>query len=150
MNIYSACIRLGIWELAKARAGVWLLSNSSDHAKSLSDLKDVIKSYYKKLALSHHPDVGGDENNFLEIQAAYDMIKAANHNDFVNALDYEKKSLTKYYEPGANNCFECNRWSDITKSCITVTCSGFQEPPPRKFSHLLGRKFRSTYCSEGS
>lgn len=144
MNVYSACIRLGVWNIAKARASVWSLSNNNDHTESLSDMKETIKKCYKKLALNHHPDVGGDKYNFLEIQEAYDTIKKANCRDFVSAIDDEKKSLTKYYDPGSEQCSKCNRWSDITLSCITVTCSGFLEPPPRKFSHIKGQtKFGS-------
>ena len=34
-----------------------------------------IKKAYRKLALIHHPDKGGDENTFKKITAAYEMLK---------------------------------------------------------------------------
>tara|TARA_Y100000389_G_scaffold125559_2_gene122948 strand:+ start:14417 stop:15568 length:1152 start_codon:yes stop_codon:yes gene_type:complete len=35
---------------------------------------DVIKKSYRKLALKHHPDKGGDPEKFKKIQAAYDIL----------------------------------------------------------------------------
>ena len=35
---------------------------------------DEIKKAYRKLANQHHPDKGGDTNQFQKIQAAYDAI----------------------------------------------------------------------------
>lgn len=34
-----------------------------------------IKSAYRKLAKQHHPDIGGDQDKFSEINGAYDSIK---------------------------------------------------------------------------
>jgi molecular chaperone DnaJ len=36
--------------------------------------QDEIKKAYRKLAMQHHPDKGGDTNRFQEIQSAYDTI----------------------------------------------------------------------------
>jgi DnaJ-class molecular chaperone len=36
--------------------------------------QDEIKRAYRKLAMQHHPDKGGDTNRFQEIQSAYDII----------------------------------------------------------------------------
>lgn len=36
--------------------------------------QDEIKRAYRKLAMQHHPDKGGDTNKFQEIQSAYDVI----------------------------------------------------------------------------
>jgi len=36
--------------------------------------KDEIKKAYKKLAMKHHPDKGGDEKTFKEITTAYDEL----------------------------------------------------------------------------
>ena len=41
-------------------------------AKDASD--EVIKKAYKKLAMQHHPDRGGDQEKFKDIQAAYDTL----------------------------------------------------------------------------
>ena len=35
---------------------------------------DEIKKAYKKLAMKHHPDRGGDQAKFQEIQEAYDTL----------------------------------------------------------------------------
>lgn len=36
--------------------------------------QDEIKSAYRKLAMKHHPDRGGDEKKFKEISEAYDIL----------------------------------------------------------------------------
>ena len=38
---------------------------------------DQIKRAYRKLAMQHHPDRGGDENYFQQIQTAYDTLSDA-------------------------------------------------------------------------
>lgn len=37
--------------------------------------EDEVKKAYRKLAMKHHPDRGGDEAKFKEINEAYDLIK---------------------------------------------------------------------------
>ena len=39
-----------------------------------------IKSAYRKLAKEHHPDRGGDKDNFLKLNAAYETLR--NHYNF--------------------------------------------------------------------
>lgn len=41
--------------------------------------QDEIKRAYRKLAMQHHPDKGGDTNKFQEIQSAYDVIGDEQH-----------------------------------------------------------------------
>ena len=36
--------------------------------------QDEIKKAYRRLAMQHHPDKGGDTNKFQEIQSAYDAV----------------------------------------------------------------------------
>ena len=49
-----------------------------DHYQTLgvarSASADEIKRAFRKLAMQHHPDRGGDETRFKEIQAAYDVL----------------------------------------------------------------------------
>lgn len=139
MNLYTACIRLAIWNVVKARAEVWSMSGHGDHDQSLSEVKNLAKRSFKKLAMDHHPDRGGDRDNFLEIQAAMEIVKSSKVNDFLNALDDEKRSAVVYFEPGSNNCKSCTRWGDVIGMCITVTCSGFKKPQKRRFANLRGK-----------
>lgn len=50
----------------------------SDHYQTLGVSRtataDEIKKAYKKLASKHHPDKGGDEAKFKEVQIAYDVL----------------------------------------------------------------------------
>lgn len=39
---------------------------------------DEIKRAYKKLAMRHHPDRGGNQKTFQEINEAYDTLKDPN------------------------------------------------------------------------
>lgn len=43
--------------------------------------KDEIKKAYRKMAKKHHPDKGGDEEMFKEIQKAYDVLGDAEKRD---------------------------------------------------------------------
>ena len=36
--------------------------------------QDQIKSAYRKLAIQHHPDKGGNAEKFKEIASAYDVL----------------------------------------------------------------------------
>lgn len=56
--------------------------NRQDEAKSLHCLAvdadaswTDIQKQYRKLALTHHPDKGGDGKKFIEIQQAYEVLK---------------------------------------------------------------------------
>tara|TARA_B100000085_G_C18546301_1_gene514028 strand:- start:1387 stop:2211 length:825 start_codon:yes stop_codon:yes gene_type:complete len=49
-----------------------------DHYQTLGVSRDAsqqdIKKAFRKLAMKHHPDKGGDENEFKRVQAAYDTL----------------------------------------------------------------------------
>lgn len=149
MNTYSACIRLNIWSLVKARAEVWAVTQLYDE-ESLNELKVTAKKAFHSLCMDHHPDKGGEHENYLEIQKAFDLIKGATHSDFVNALDEEKQSKTVYFEPGSEECSSCRKWSDVVNTCITVTCSGFDEPTRSgRFANIRGKNKFSAMMEMG-
>lgn len=54
-----------------------------------SATKDEIKKAYRKLAAKHHPDTGGDETKFKEINEAYSILsddqKKSNYDNFGSA-----------------------------------------------------------------
>ena len=51
--------------------------------------QDEIKKAYRKLAVEHHPDKGGDENKFKKISEAYDTI-----GDEVKRKQYDNQKNT--------------------------------------------------------
>ncbi len=60
---------------------------------SKSSSEEDIKKAYRKAAMKHHPDRGGDEKTFKEIEEAYRVLS-----------DPEKKSMIdKGIDPNANN-----------------------------------------------
>jgi len=126
MNLYDACVVLSLWHVVKARAQVWAIS-TSDHSIALSDTKVLAKNKFKELALQHHPDKGGQNSAYLEIQEAHELIKSATLSDFINVLGLEPKNDTKFCTPGSMECMACNKWSDVVKICITTTCTGFKQ-----------------------
>lgn len=127
MNIYSACIRLNIWNVVKARAEVWAITKPCNN-ESLDELKLIAKKAFRTLCMEYHPDKGGSNQNFLDIQMAFDLIKDATYNNFINALNEEKQSKIIFMSPGSEKCGSCRKWSNLVSACITVTCSGFDEP----------------------
>jgi len=135
MDLFVACIRLDVWEVAKTRATVWSMSQHPS-VEALTELKEFAKRSFHKLAMSHHPDKGGDQQVFVEIQQAYELIESATADNFVHALRIEKSSTATYCQPGAEQCRSCRKWSDVVQSCITVTCSGYEEPRKPRFANL--------------
>ena len=69
---------------------VW--KSKMDHYKTLgvdrSASPEQIKQAYRKLAMQHHPDRNGDENQFKKINEAYDVLSNAERKqEYDNKLD---------------------------------------------------------------
>jgi len=125
MNLYDACAILDLWYAIKARAQMWSISNC--RPTSLDEVRILVKNRFKELALQHHPDKGGDNSKYLEIQEAYELIKSASVPDFIHALSIEAANNIKYYTPGSQDCANCSKWSDVVCVCVTTTCTGFKQ-----------------------
>ncbi len=68
--------------------------------------KSELKAAYRRLVKKHHPDAGGDKNNFLEIQLAWETL-----NDPIKKENYDR---TISY-PGEYSNIEENNWSEGLK-----------------------------------
>ena len=65
--------------------------------------QDEIKKAYRKLAVEHHPDKGGDENKFKQISQAYDTIGDENKR---SQYDNQKRNPFANMGGGGFNPFE--------------------------------------------
>jgi len=65
--------------------------------------QDEIKKAYRKLAVEHHPDKGGDENKFKKISEAYDTIGDENKR---SQYDNQKRNPFANMGGGGFNPFE--------------------------------------------
>lgn len=62
---------------------------------SQADIKEI-KQAYKKLCLKYHPDNGGNENKFHEINQAYQMIMNGQVSSTINKGVVVHDTLFKY------------------------------------------------------
>jgi hypothetical protein len=63
---------------------------------------DTVKKAYQKLAKMHHPDRGGDEEQFKRIQAAYEFLKRKNQKDEGSSgvgfnFDFDEEALAQEF-----------------------------------------------------
>ena len=65
--------------------------------------EDVIKKAYKKLAMKHHPDKGGDPEQFKSIQAAYDRIVKGEQNENEQSAEFNPFDMFRtFFQQQAN------------------------------------------------
>ena len=57
----------------------------------------TVKKMYRKLALEHHPDKGGDVDKFAEISQAYDVLS-----DPEGRREYDRRRLARLKEEKKN------------------------------------------------
>jgi hypothetical protein len=92
MTLYQACNVLNIWPVAKIWAEVWFSSSYVDE-KLVDNVVSVAKASFKQLAMIHHPDKGGESDNYVNIQNAYNVIKSATVNSFIDSLKEESNKI---------------------------------------------------------
>lgn len=70
-------------DVAELLASFWLQQDGNARQEALTTLRlphdatsREIKQRYQKLAQQHHPDRGGDQACFMEIRAAYELLRA--------------------------------------------------------------------------
>lgn len=143
MTIYEACVVLNIWPIVKVWAEVWSVSKDINK-ESLNNIKILAKDKFKQLAMIHHPDHGGDSNEYIKIKTSIDIIKNSTINDFISALDIEIENNKIYYKVGSIECNQCTKWSNIFNSCITTMCSGFKEQKTLKKIEFNNNAFCTT------
>jgi len=69
-----------------------------DKAKKILDLDSTftaeqVKQNYHRLSLKHHPDKGGDKNDFIDITQAYEYITSSSKNETESKQQTEKNVI---------------------------------------------------------
>lgn len=91
--------------------------------------EEAIKKAYRKLAMTHHPDRGGNEEEFKKIKEAYEKLTSgqtdAHSNGFEGFQDFNEMFNTGRRTGGRNWGFDSG-WSDELRNpdiSISVPCS---------------------------
>lgn len=98
-------------------------SNAPDYYSILGVSKDAsqdeIKKAFRKLARTHHPDAGGDEDKFKEINEAYEVLSDEEKR---NVYDQYGTTAPGYAQSGGasggygSNVYTSASWEDILNS----------------------------------
>ncbi|GFI19261.1 chaperone protein DnaJ [Lachnospiraceae bacterium] len=112
--------------------------------QGITALKELRKKY-RRLAVKHHPDNGGSENDIKEINAEYDILFKKMKNDFEqkdtykNATDKQKQSYDWQKDAQIRETLmQLSRFRDITVEVIGVWIWVSDCCPYRKELKALG------------
>lgn len=105
---------------------VWIFFITTQVEKD-ADAKEIKKAY-RKLAVKHHPDKGGDEAKFKEISAAYEILSDAD-----KRAKYDKFGLEGVSDDSPGHT------SDDLFSMFFGGGGGRRSTGPRKGEHTLFR-----------
>lgn len=86
-----------------------------------------IKKAFRKLAAQHHPDKGGNQSKFQEINEAYDTLKSAEKR---NEYDAMRKYGTRNFGKGENFSFNMNNF--FSEDVFEDFFSGFSFGPGQR------------------
>lgn len=101
------------------------MATTPDYYKTLgvprSANADEIKKAYRKLAREHHPDTGGDEAKFKEINEAYEVLSDDKKRDLYDQYGTANENQIPQNWGGGNVDFggggaSFNSWADILES----------------------------------
>lgn len=117
--------------------------DTEEYYKLLGVSKDCssgeLKKAYRKMAMKHHPDKGGDEKTFKQISEAYDVLS-----------DPEKRELyDKYGKEGVEQGGGGGRSADDIFSMFFGGGGGRRQSGPRKGEdvvHPLKMSLENLYC----
>ena len=66
------------------------------HVKKNATSSEIKKSY-RKLAMKHHPDKGGDPEKFKEITEAFEVLSDSNKRELYNSGGKEARLDSQYF-----------------------------------------------------
>jgi molecular chaperone DnaJ len=82
---------------------------------------DEIKKAYRKLAMEHHPDKGGDEEKFKKISEAYDVLGDENkRTQYDNRGKNPFGGFNNMFEEFFNNGFHTQRKTNVPEKVINL------------------------------
>lgn len=112
----------------------------------LGSSKPELKKQYRKLAVQHHPDAGGDEEKFKEISVAYEILsgkRKPNRSEVVKYSDPPQQSQTvkrpQPYQPQKTTVWPPEHYREYQKGGVSYV-------PPKYTEYREPVIKTPTYC----
>ena len=95
---------------------------------------DEIKAAYRKLARENHPDKGGNNEQFIKIQEAYEILSDPNHPNHPNNIKKSNIHTSSHFTHDffTNTFFNMTQKKISKKNCIKIRRKKLQ-----KMRHLF-------------